>query len=145
MSYDKVDYTDGETPISEGNLDHMEDGIQDNSQDIEDFKDGTQSVAEADNSQTLQNNSPSDIAEVITGEVSLSGNSNTDITHNFGTQNLIVTLDLAAFSDGSFLFWATQGSGELIGYEFLDENTVRIHNESDTDSDIRYTIAKIRQ
>lgn len=47
MVYTKKDFTDGETPISENNLDHMEGGIQDNSQDIDDFKKGTQQVDSA--------------------------------------------------------------------------------------------------
>lgn len=49
MAYTKKDFTDGETPVSEENLDHMEDGIQQNSQDIDDIEDGTTQVENANN------------------------------------------------------------------------------------------------
>lgn len=169
ISYTKVNSGnpwDAETPIDTTNLDHVESGVKAAADGVDDLVDGTTPAGDADKLDGKDSGNASDNIPVsngtvctnlnadmidgchatdlfsvsVMGTVNIEASSSVNITHNFGTTNLIITLD----RDGTVHYFDPNYSSKILyGYNFVDNNTVKLHNGGDYVSNFRYTITKI--
>ena len=146
MSYTPINW-DENTPITASLLDRMDIGINENDNDLATIQggeaevDGRISTNENDiasNKDRISTNEDDiDVIETVSGTVSVFGDSSKEITHNLGSENVVVTVALE-FED----YLAVSTGLSPFGYSISDPNNIRIHNGSDTLSTFRYTITR---
>ena len=124
MSYTPINW-DEYTPITATNLDIMDSGIANNEDDI------------ASNEGRISTNEDDiDVIETVSGTVEVDANSSEEITHNLGSENVVVTV-AREFND----YLATSIRNNY-GYSITDPNNIRIHNGLPRSHTFRYTVTR---
>ena len=143
MSYTPINW-DEYTPITATNLDIMDMGINDNESRISNNEDDISSNKDdiSSNEGRISNNEDDiDVIETVSGTVTVSDGSSEEITHNLGSENVVVTVALLEDED----YFATSVStavSDRFGYSITDPNNIRIHNGFSRSHTFRYTVTR---
>ena len=131
MSYTPINW-DEYTPITATNLDIMDMGINDNEGRIT----TNENDISSNEGRISTNENDIDVIETVSGTVEVPAGSSEEVTHNLGSENVVVTV--AMERDGYY------GTSRLIrfGYSITNSNNIRIHNASDSETTFRYTVTR---
>ena len=138
---------DGRITTDENDISTNSNNISSNESDISSLEteqsnqDGRISTNEDDiasnESRISTNENDIDVIETVSGTVNVAGGFTEDITHNLGSENVVVTV-AAEYDDD---FFATS-QNKVYGYNITDSNNIRIHNGSTDPHTFRYTVTR---
>ena len=157
MSYTPINWNE-DTPITASLLDRMDTGINENDDDLATIQGGEAEVdgristnegristneddIASNEGRISTNENDIDVIETVSGTVRVSGESSEQITHNLGSENVVVTVAVE-YDDYFATFLETGFTDTAFGYSITDSNNIRIHNGFGSPRTYRYTVTR---